>query len=60
VIGLVPLDDEKPLIDESYGIFCAASLKGAVVTLPVGELDKVEGKSNRQLIEDYCYWFHNW
>jgi len=59
VIGLVPLEDGKPLIDESYGIFCVASFKGEVMTLPVAELDEVEGKSNRQLIKDYCYWFHN-
>ncbi len=58
VIGLVLPDDELG-IDESYGLFCAASLKGEVVTLPVGELDEVKGKPNRQLIEDYCYWFHN-
>lgn len=59
VIGLVPVDDDAPLIDECHGFFCAVSVKGEVVTLPVGEIGEVEGESSRQLIEDYCCWFHN-
>ena len=59
VIGLVALGNE-PVMDENGGLFCAASVKGDIVMLPVGELDEVEGKPNRQLIEDSCYWFHNW
>lgn len=57
VIGLGDPDD--PMIDEMYGILCEARIEGRVVTLPLGELDEVKGKPNRQLIEDYCYWFHN-
>ncbi len=48
------------MIDESYGILCEARMEGQIVTVPVGELEEAKGKSNRQLIDDYCYWFHNW
>ena len=59
VIGLGDPDDE-PMIDETYGILCQARLEGQIVTVPFGELEDAKGKPNRQLIEDYCYWFHNW
>ena len=36
------------------------TLDHIVVTVPLGELDDVKGKPNRQLIKDYCYWLHNW
>jgi hypothetical protein len=48
------------MIDEMYGILCEAQIEGRVITLPLGELEKVKGKPNRQLIEDYCDWLHNW
>ncbi len=57
VIGLGD-PDEEPMIDETYGILCEARGEGQVVTLPLGELENA--KPNRQLIDDYCYWFHNW
>ncbi len=57
VIGLG--DQDGPMIDETYGILCEARMEGHVVTLALGELDEVKGKPNRQLIEDYCYWLHN-
>ena len=59
VIGLGD-PDEEPTIDEEDGIRCEARLEGQVVTVPLGELDYVKGKPNRQLADDYCYWFHNW
>ena len=52
-------DPDEPMIDEMYGILCEARMEGRVVTLPLGELDNVKGKQNRELIEDYCYWLHN-
>ena len=58
VIGLG--DPDVPMIDEMNGILCEARTKGCVVTVPLGELDEVKGKPNRQLIEDYCYWLRNW
>ena len=57
VIGLG--DPDEPMIDDTYGILCEARIEGRVVTLPLGKLDDVKGKPNRQLIADYCYWLHN-
>ena len=51
-------DADEPMIDETYGILCEARMEGHVVTLPLGELE--EPSRNRQLLRDYCYWFHNW
>jgi uncharacterized protein YodC (DUF2158 family) len=56
VIGLGD-PDEEPLIDETDGLLCEARMEGEIVTLPLGELE--DAKPNRQLIDDYCYWFHN-
>ena len=58
VIGLG--DPNEPMIDEMYGILCEARTEGYTVTLPLGALEETEGKPNRQLIKDYCYWLHNW
>jgi len=57
VIGLG--DPDEPMIDEMYGVLCEVLMEGRVVTLPLGELDGVRGKPNRQLVDDYCYWLHN-
>lgn len=57
VIGLGD-PDEEPMIDETYGLLCEARMEGQIVTLPLGELE--DAKPNRRLIDDYCYWFHNW
>ena len=59
VIGLGD-PDEEPMIDEMYGILCEARHERRVVTLPLGELEIRKGKPNRQMVEDYSYWFWNW
>jgi hypothetical protein len=59
VIGLGD-PDEEPMIDEQYGILCEARVEGQIVSVPLGELDDAKGKPNRHLIDDYCYWLHNW
>jgi hypothetical protein len=59
VIGLGD-PDEEPMIDETYGILCEARHERRVVTLPLGELEVRKGKPNRQMVEDYSYWFWNW
>jgi len=51
VIGLGDADEED-------GLLCEARLEGEVVTLPLGDLE--DAKPNRRLIDDYCYWLHNW
>ena len=57
VIGLGDPDEES-MIDEMCGVLCDARMEGHSVTLPLGELE--EPSRNRQLLRDYCYWFHNW
>jgi hypothetical protein len=59
VVGLGD-PDEEPMIDDHYGIICEARLEGQIVNLPLGELDDAKGKPNRQMLDDYRYWFHNW
>jgi hypothetical protein len=53
-------DPIQPMIDEIQGILCDVRMDGQVVTVPLSELGDVSGKPNRQLVEDYCYWWHNW
>ncbi len=57
VVGL-GAPDEESMIDETDGLLCEARLEDQVVTLALGELE--DAKPNRQLIDDYCYWLHNW
>ena len=52
--------DDDPMIDEMYGILCEAQTEVQILTLPLSELEDAQGKPNRQLIQDYCYWFWNW
>ena len=59
VVGLGD-PDEEPMIDGHYGIICEARLEGQIMNVPLGELNDVKGKPNRQMVDDYCYWFHNW
>ena len=59
VIGLGDPDDE-PMIDDEYRILCEARLEEQIVNVPLAELADAKGNSNRQLIDDYCYWLHNW
>ena len=44
-------------IDEMYGILCKAKMNSGEGELPLAELEKVKEKPNKQLIEDYAYWF---
>jgi hypothetical protein len=52
-------DPDNPWIDDIYGLFCSARLERQTVDLPLGELEVKKGKPNRQLIDDYAYWFWN-
>lgn len=51
--------DHDPWIDDTYGILCKARMKGGEGELPLAEMEKVKGKPNKQLVEDYAYWFWN-
>lgn len=59
VIDLNP-PDEEPVIDAEYGLVCTCQSEGRALKVPLSELEEVKGKPNRQLVEDYSFWFHNW
>ena len=56
VMGLLDADH----CDEDCGILCEATEDGESVDLSVAELESTVNIHNRQLIEDYAYWFNNW
>ena len=58
VLALGGFEDD-PWIDDVYGILCKAKMKGGDGELPLAEMEKVKGKPNKQLVEDYAYWFWN-
>lgn len=58
VIGLGDSDDGL-MLDETYGVLCEARREGQFVVNPLGLLESVKDKSNRKLIDDHTYWFHN-
>lgn len=49
----------SPWIDDMHGIICEAKMIRGEGNLPLAEMEKVKGKPNKQLIEDYGYWFLN-
>jgi hypothetical protein len=51
--------DEDPWVDDTYGILCKAKMSRGEGELPLAEMEKVKGKPNKQLVEDYAYWFWN-
>ena len=53
-------DPDEPVIDDMYGIICRAKHERRSIDLPLDELEVKKNKPNRQLIEDYSYWLHNW
>jgi len=59
VVGLGD-PDEEPMVDDQYGILCEARMEGQIVTLPLGDMEVIKGKANRQLIKDYGSWFWNY
>jgi hypothetical protein len=50
---------DEPWIDDMHGIICEAKMSRGEGNLPLAEMEKVKGKPNKQLIEDYAYWFWN-
>jgi Calcium binding len=51
--------EDDPWIDDMYGILCKARMSRGEGELPLAEMEKVNGKPNKQLVEDYAYWFWN-
>jgi len=56
VVGLLDADD----FDEEEGVLCEAKQQGEAIELPLADLDVSGNPHNRQLVEDYSYWFGNW
>ena len=46
--------------DVTEGIMCRARHHEEMLLLPLSEIEAKQGKANRQLVDDYAYWFHNW
>jgi len=46
-------------IDDTYGILCKAKINRGGGELPLAQIEMVKGKPNKQLVEDYAYWFWN-
>jgi len=59
VIGLGS-DDEDGRIDEHYGLICEIKTGRKRGDAPLAELEVKGLGGERQLINDYSYWFFNW
>ena len=58
ILGLAGSNND-PWIDDLSGIICEAKMSRGEANLPLAEMEKVKGKANKQLIEDYACWFWN-
>jgi hypothetical protein len=56
VLGLLGADDW----DDTYGLLCEAREGTSRLEVPLAEVEVKKGGPNRQLVEDYHYWFWNW
>jgi hypothetical protein len=56
VVGLLGPED----CDEMYGLICESREDDEEIDVPLGEVKPARGNPNRQLIEDYSYWFWNY
>src|SRR5262245_17966970 len=56
VVGLMdPVEEYAP--EEMYGLICKAVQNGERIELPLARIDVAEDGPNRQLLDDYHYWF---
>ncbi len=58
ITGLGDPEDD-PCVDEMYGLLCEARAEGRLIEVPLAECEAKKGSPNRQLLEDYSYWFWN-
>ena len=56
VVGLLNADN----FDEEEGVLCEAERQGESIELPLADLEVTINPHDRQLVEDYSYWFGNW
>lgn len=59
VVGLGSPDEDERL-DEHYGLMCEIKIDGKSGDAPLAELEVRKRGPERQLVEDYRYWFSNW
>jgi hypothetical protein len=59
ITDLVDPEDD-PSFDETYGLFAEAKSKGRVTEVPLSECEAKQRGPNRQLLQDYVYWFWNY
>ena len=45
--------------DEMYGLLCKVESGRGIIEVPLAELEKVKGKPNAQILDDYKYWICN-
>ncbi len=50
--------DPKDCDLDDEGLLCEARSREGPFDIPLSEVEG--GGENRRLVEDYCYWFHNW
>ena len=58
VIGLYDIDDYG--VDEDYGLIGVGGYKGRRIDFPLADITVTGRSENRQLIDDYSYWFTNY
>ena len=51
--------EDDPWIDDTDGILCKAKMSGGEGELPLAETENLEDHPNKQMVEDYAYWFWN-
>jgi hypothetical protein len=70
-VAIGPFEEAKYLItvlgtldgndcDEEEGVLCMAEQNGESFELPLADIEIPNHPHNRQLVEDYSYWFGNW
>jgi hypothetical protein len=58
IYSLFDLDDCPELT--FYGLFVSGRQDGRVIELPLVDIFEIDGKGqNKQILEDYCFWFWN-
>jgi hypothetical protein len=58
VIRLLDVDSYEP--EEMYGLICKAEQNGERIELPLDRIEVQSSDPNRQLLDDYRFWFANW
>jgi hypothetical protein len=52
--------EDDAWVDETYGLLCEVRAGGRLIEIPLGQCEAKKGNPNRQLLNDYAYWFWNY